>query len=263
MLVMIKGAGDLATGIGYRLRRAGFDVVMTETAQPTVVRHTVAFASAVYQQSMCVEGITAVLCEDVATISDTLREKKIAVVIDPEGKLVEILRPHVVVDAIIAKCNLGTQKTDAPIVIGVGPGFVAGKDCDYVIETKRGHYLGRVIESGGAIANTGIPGDIGGYTTERIIRSPREGIFQPSAQIGDVVKRGDVVAYVGEEPILATIDGVVRGMLLGAMHVPKGFKCGDIDPRCIQAHCFSISDKSRSVGGGVLEAIMRGAMQDE
>ncbi|MGL4738529.1 MAG: selenium-dependent molybdenum cofactor biosynthesis protein YqeB [Cellulosilyticaceae bacterium] len=263
MLVIIKGAGDLATGIGCRLKRAGFKVVMTEIARPTVVRHTVAFASAVYKGEICIEGITAVCCESLESIRVALDKGQIPVVIDQAGQCIQILSPDAVVDAIIAKRNIGTSQEDAPIVIGVGPGFEAGIDCHYVVETKRGHDLGRVIESGGAIPNTGVPGEIGGYTTERIIRATKEGVFRPGAHIGDEVAVGDVVAYVDEMPIYAQIAGIVRGMLIGEMKVPVGFKCGDIDPRCVKAHCFSISDKSRAIGGGVLEAIMRGVVKSE
>lgn len=263
MLVVVKGAGDLATGVGYRLHKSGFDVIMTEIASPTVVRHTVSFASAVYTGESCVEGVTGVLCKNKQEIQKALKEKRIPIIIDPEGDIIKAFKPQAVVDAIIAKCNIGTCRADAPIVVGVGPGFIAGEDCHYVIETKRGHYLGRVIESGSAIPNTGVPGEIGGYTTERIIRSPHAGIFRPVAQIGDHVNAEDIVAYVDETPIRAILTGTVRGMLMGAMKVPQGFKCGDIDPRCVREHCFSISDKSRSIGGGVLEAIMRGVYENE
>ncbi|MGL5675626.1 MAG: selenium-dependent molybdenum cofactor biosynthesis protein YqeB [Cellulosilyticaceae bacterium] len=262
-LIVIKGAGDLATGIAYRLRKSGMDVVMTEIDTPTVVRHTVAFASAVYEGEACVEGVTAVRCDSIEEVYRVLEKKQIPVMIDKEAKVIERINPDVVVDAIIAKRNLGTRKTDAPIVIGVGPGFVASEDCHYVVETKRGHYLGRVIEEGSAIPNTGVPGEIGGYTTERIIRAPKEGVFIPKVQIGTFVKKGEVIAYVDEEPVVANIEGIVRGMLKKAMNVPRGFKCGDIDPRCEETHCYTISDKARSIGGGVLEAILRGGCKDD
>nr|WP_307989649.1 selenium-dependent molybdenum cofactor biosynthesis protein YqeB [uncultured Niameybacter sp.] len=258
MLVVIKGAGDLATGIAYRLKMAGFQIVMTEIARPTVVRHTVAFASAVYTKSVCVEGVTSVLCATMEEVKEALAKDFVPVIVDEKAEVIEILQPKVVVDAIIAKKNIGTCITDADIVIGVGPGFEAGVDCHYVVETKRGHYLGRVITEGSAIPNTGIPGEIGGYTKERIIRSPKSGCFKPVKKIGDSVKPGDVVAYIDDVPVLASIEGIVRGMLVDEMIVPEGFKCGDIDPRCVKEHCFSISDKARSIGGGVLEAIMRG-----
>ena len=263
MLVVIKGAGDLATGIAYRLKMAGFDIVMTEIGRPTVVRHTVAFASVVYTKSICVEGVTAVLCKTLEEVKKALENDAIPVIVDEKAEIIQELRPKVVVDAIIAKKNIGTRIIDADIVIGVGPGFEAGVDCHYVIETKRGHYLGRVITEGSAIPNTGVPGEIGGYTKERIIRSPKAGCFKGVKKIGDSVKPEDVVAYVDDVPVLAGIEGIVRGMLMDQMMVPEGFKCGDIDPRCVKEHCFSISDKARSIGGGVLEAIMRGRDRDE
>ena len=158
-------------------------------------------------------------------------------------------------DAIIAKKNIGTKMTDAPLVIGVGPGFTAGIDCHRVIETKRGHYLGRVIEAGSAIPNTGIPGNVGGYTVERIIRAGEDGIFVPKVSIGDQVEAGQVVAISGNTPVRAQITGIVRGLLQEGVRVTKGMKAGDIDARCEKAHCFTISDKARAIGGGVLEAV--------
>ncbi len=166
-------------------------------------------------------------------------------------------------DAIIAKKNLSTSINDAPIVIGVGPGFEAGRDVHYVVESKRGHYLGRVITSGSAFANTSVPGDVKGFTTERVIRNHKAGNFRPHAAIGDMVKKGDIVGYIDEEPILARIDGVVRGMLMDEMVVGENFKCGDIDPRGVLDHCYTISDKARAIGGGVLEAILRGEVRDD
>ncbi|MGL4345037.1 MAG: selenium-dependent molybdenum cofactor biosynthesis protein YqeB [Cellulosilyticaceae bacterium] len=258
MLVVIKGAGDLATGIAHRLKRVGIDVVMTEIAYPTVVRHTVAFASAVYQNKVCVEGVTALLCHNIKEVNDALEQGEIPIVIDPQAQIVKTLQPDAVVDAIIAKRNIGTKITDAKVVVGVGPGFDAGVDCHYVVETQRGHHIGRVIDAGCAAANTGIPGEIGGYTVERIIRAPKEGRFRGATQIGDAVQKNQIVGYVGDEPIYAQIAGIVRGILVEEMDVTEGFKCGDIDPRCIKDHCFSISDKSRSIAGGVLEAVLRG-----
>ena len=238
------------------------DLIMTEIAKPTVVRHTVAYASAVFQGVVTIEGVTGVLCQTQEHIEQAHAADKIAVVIDPEGACIQRYKPSVVIDAIIAKYNRGTKQTDAPVVIGVGPGFTVGEDCHYIVETKRGHYLGRVITEGCAIPNTGIPGEIGGYTKERIIRSPKAGLFKPYAAIGDYVHVGETVAYLNEEPILSQIEGTVRGMLFEEMQVSAGFKCGDIDPRGVKAHCFSISDKSRSVAGGALEAVMRGVNKD-
>lgn len=254
-LVIIKGAGDLATGIAYRLFRSGFQVVMTELAQPMAIRRTAAFAEAVFVGTTVVEGVVATKTEfaDVVTV---INEGKIPVVVDPQGLLVKKLRPLAIVDAILAKKNIGTQMKDAQIVIGVGPGFTAGKDVHAVVESKRGHYLGRVITEGTAAFDTGVPGDIGGYTKERILRAPCSGTFKGLSKIGDQVVVGEIVAYVDEEPVIASIAGTLRGLLYDQLTVNEGMKIGDIDPRCILEHCFSISDKARSIGGGVLEAIL-------
>ena len=171
-----------------------------------------------------------------------IRDGKIPVIVDPNAEILNDLKPDVLVDAIIAKKNLGTCITDAPLVIGVGPGFTAGIDCHKVIETKRGHYLGKVIDAGSAIPNTGVPGDIGGYTVERIIRATADGYFLPKASIGEMVEKGQLIAYSGEVPVYALIQGIVRGMLQEGVEVTKGMKAGDIDARCEIKHCFSISD---------------------
>ncbi len=254
-LVIIKGAGDLATGIAHRLFRSGFSIVMTEIAQPTVVRSTVAFAESIFLGKTVVEEVVAVKAE-MADILSVLHQRKIAVVVDPQGMVVSQLKPLVVVDAIVAKKNIGTQISDAPIVIGVGPGFTAGLDVHAVIESMRGHYLGRVITTGQAIPNTGVPGEIAGHTTKRILRAPCAGIFSAVARIGDEVLAGDIVGYVNQQPVVAQITGILRGVLHDQLAVSFGMKIGDIDPRCMREHCFSISDKARAIGGGVLEAIL-------
>ena len=256
MMVLIKGAGDLATGIAYRLKKSGFDIVMTEIHKPTTVRRTVAFSQAVFDNEIAIEGIKGVKVNNINEIYEEIREGNIPIIIDEKAEIIKELRPDVVVDAIIAKKNLGTSIEDAPIVIGVGPGFEAKVDCHLVVETKRGHYLGKVIEEGSAIPNTGVPGNIGGYTKERIIRASSNGKIKPVVAIGDFVKKGDIVAYIDGVEVLAEIDGIVRGMLQEGIEVFKGMKSGDIDPRCEKDHCFTISDKARSIGGGVLEAIM-------
>lgn len=256
MKVLIKGAGDLATGIAVRLARAGYDILMTETEVPTTVRRTVAFSRAVYEENAEVEGIKGILVHNIEEVEKILREGNIPVIVDEKGRIREQYNPQVIVDGIIAKVNLGTKIKDAPLVIGVGPGFEAGKDCHTVIETKRGHYLGRVIRTGSAIPNTGIPGNIGGYTTERIIRASAEGVFEPVAKIGNTVDKGQLVAKSGGQPIFALMSGMVRGMLQPGVMVWKGMKCGDIDARCEKDHCFTVSDKARSIGGGVLEAVV-------
>lgn len=256
MIVLIKGAGDLATGIAYRLNRSGFKIVMTEIEKPTTVRRTVAFSQAVFDNQVEVEGVVAKLAKDMDSVEKIIEKGDIAVVVDKDTKILKQLRPKVVIDAIIAKKNIGTSISDADIVIAVGPGFEAKKDCHCVVETKRGHYIGKVILDGSAIPNTGIPGEIGGYTVERIIRATADGIIMPVVEIGDFVRKGQIVAYIDKEPVYAQIEGIVRGMLQKGLHVTKGMKSGDIDPRCKKEHCFTISDKARSIAGGVLEAIL-------
>jgi len=256
MRVLIKGAGDLASGIACRLHQCGFSVVMTDLAVPTAVRRTVAFSRAIYERTAEIEGAAAQLCSNMDEVQDVLRRGEIAVVIDPEATIREQWKPDAVVDAILAKHNLGTRMDDAPIVVAVGPGFTAGKDCHCVVETKRGHYLGRCIYTGSAIANTGVPGNIGGYTKERILRAPCDGVFEPVVLIGDTVQRGDICGTVNGMPMRSEIPGVVRGLLQSGVVVTKGMKSGDVDPRCERAHCYTVSDKARAVGGGVLEALL-------
>ena len=256
MLILVKGAGDLATGTAVRLYRAGFQVVMTDVAQPTAVRRTVAFSQCIYDGQTTVEGITARKAENRDQVRDILAAGEIPVLVDPQASILPQLPFMAVVDAILAKKNLGTTISDAPIVLALGPGFTAGVDCHGVIETKRGHDLGRLILEGSAIPNTGVPGDVGGYTKERIIRAPAGGPFEPVAQIGQQVNLGDVVAKVNGIPVTAQLTGIVRGMLPAGIPVTAGMKSGDIDPRCEVRHCFTVSDKARAIGGGVLEGIL-------
>lgn len=256
MLILIKGAGDLATGIACRLVQSGFDVIMTETSQPTTVRCSVAFSRAVYEGAAVVEGIRAMLAATPEEALSLTGKGIVAVLVDPDGAAVRTLHPHGVVDAILAKCNLGTSITDAPAVIGVGPGFTAGLDCHAAVETQRGHNLGRALYAGSPAPNTGIPGDIGGYTTQRLLRAPADGVLSPAASIGDLVTAGQTVGYVGDVPMTAQISGVLRGLLPGGTPVHKGMKAGDVDPRCQISHCFTVSDKARAIGGGVLEGLL-------
>lgn len=254
--VWIRGAGDLATGIALRLYRSGFDIIMSDIAVPTTVRRTVAFSPAVYTGEASVEGITGKLCENISMIDTVIESGCIPVIVDPSGEIMKEYKPDIIVDAIIAKTNIGTKISDADIVIGVGPGFEAGVDCHAVVETKRGHNLGRVIWSGSAYPNTGVPGNIGGYTVERIIRATADGVFSAKVNIGDFVKAGDLVAYCDETPVYANIDGIVRGLLQDGVKVKKGMKSGDVDPRAEREYCFSVSDKASAIGGGVLEAVL-------
>lgn len=255
-LVVIKGAGDLASGVAHRLWRAGFHVIMTEIPQPTVIRRTVAFAEAVYQGSVMVEDLKGRLVRNSEEALKVASHDEVAVLIDPQAGVIEDLRPQVVVDAIMAKTNLGTTIHQAPIVVALGPGFRAGRDAHAVIETMRGHYLGRVIFQGEALPNTGVPGEVDGYSHERVLRSPAEGLFQGLKEIGAQVQAGETVALVGGIPVVAAINGVLRGMLHDGLWVTKGMKVGDVDPRAKREYCFTISDKARAVAGGVLEAIL-------
>ncbi|MDR1446699.1 MAG: EF2563 family selenium-dependent molybdenum hydroxylase system protein [Treponema sp.] len=254
--VLIKGAGDLASGTALRLRRAGFDIVMTEVEKPLAVRRSVCFSETVYQNHVQVEDCEAMLAAHAEEALRISREGKIAVLVDPQCDCRDQLKAPVLIDAIMAKRNTGTSRNDARSVIALGPGFTAGTDCHAVIETMRGHTLGRVITKGGALPNTGVPGEIGGYSVERLLRSPAAGIFRALVSIGDTVQAGDTVAEVSGLPIQAGIGGVVRGILPSGIEVFKGMKAGDIDPRCKREHCFTVSDKALAVAGGVLEAIL-------
>lgn len=255
-LVVIKGAGDIATGIAHRFSRCGFKVVMLEKRQPTVIRRTVSFAEAVYRGRITVEGITAELADSPEKAPGLLEAGKIPVVVDPGWNFVKNTTPAVVVDAIIAKKNLGTSMGEAPVVIGLGPGFTAGIDVHAVVETQRGHNLGRVLLEGSAAPDTGVPGNIAGYSSERLLRSPGRGIFSALNEIGDFVENGRTVATVEGVPVKAAISGVLRGILKSGLFVGEGMKVGDIDPRGLRENCYTISDKSRAVAGGALEAAM-------
>ncbi len=254
-LVVIKGAGDLATGVAYRLVRSGFPVVMTELPQPKVVRRTVSFAQAVFDGSTRVEGIIAHRV-GVAQALGVAWEGDVAVVVDPRADIVPALCPSVVVDAIMAKRNTGTYRTDAPVVVALGPGFFAGVDVHAVVETDRGHRLGRVIFEGGATPDTGIPAPVNGHAADRVLRAPSGGTFTAICAIGDHVAAGDVLGHVEGHPVVAPFDGCLRGLIHSGLTVDRGMKIGDVDPRATREHCFTISDKALSIGGGVLEAAL-------
>ncbi len=255
-LILIKGAGDLATGIAYRLHRAGMEIVMTELAQPTVIRRAVALAEAVYEGEVVVEGLRARRVGDTDSAKQALADGIIPVLVDPEGTVARELDPEVVVDARMAKRNLGTKIDEAPVVIGVGPGFGAGRDVHAVVETLRGHYLGRVLLEGEAAPPTGTPGEVGGESERRIVRAPVSGVFSSLKQIGDQVVEGEAVAQVEGRAVTARVPGVLRGILHDGLTVHPGMKVGDVDPRGVREYCFTISDKALAVGGGVLEAIL-------
>lgn len=279
--VIVRGGGDIATGTIYKLYKCGFKVLILEVPNPSAIRRNVAFSEAVYEGEQTVEDLTCHLASDLDEAVQMLAEGKLTMLVDPKGESIQKLKPLAVVDAILAKKNLGTHKNMANIVIGLGPGFTASGtdvsesvdsdvvtgDVHAVIETMRGHSLGRVIYEGSALANTGIPGVIKGYGIERVIKSPAAGILRTKKNIADVVNTGDVVAViecedkdacdVREIPVHASIDGILRGMIRDGYRVTKGFKIADIDPRMEELNnCFTISDKARCIAGGVVEAIM-------
>lgn len=296
LLIICRGAGDLATGIIHRLHRAGHRVIALETDYPAAIRRQVSFCEAVYDGSAAVEGVTARLVPaladaetdtetysgindtpaahivsekwDSSTIEAVLEAGEVPLLIDPKGESIALLKPDVVVDAIIAKKNLGTTINMAPLVIGVGPGFTAGQDVHLVIESMRGHNLARIITDGMAQPNTGVPGNIAGFTSERVIHAPAAGYIHDVRKIGDIVQKGDEIAriYPDKEsydnalseyvPVNATITGIIRGLIREGYYFRKGFKIADIDPRESElTNCFTISDKARSIAGSVLEAV--------
>lgn len=296
LLIICRGAGDLATGIIHRLHRAGHRVIALETDYPAAIRRQVSFCEAVYDGSAAVEGVTARLVpaladaemdtEKYSGLNDTpaahtasekwdrsaieavLEAGEVPLLIDPEGESIELLKPDVVVDAIIAKKNLGTTIDMAPLVIGVGPGFTAGNDVHLVIESMRGHNLARIITDGMAQPNTGVPGNIAGFTSERVIHAPAAGYIHDVRKIGDIVQKGDEIARIYPDkgsfdnelseyvPVNATITGIIRGLIREGYYFKEGFKIADIDPRESElTNCFTISDKARSIAGSVLEAV--------
>ncbi len=260
-LIIVRGGGDLATGTIHRLWSAGFRVLVLEIANPAAIRRQVALCEAVYTKTTEVEGLRAVRIDKYEEAKEVWNENSVPILIDPSGESIEKLKPAILIDAILAKRNLGTNRDMAPLTIALGPGFIAGKDVDVVIETKRGHRLGRIIREGAAIPNTGIPGVIGGYGAERVIHSPAAGIFHNVRTIGDIVEAGDTIALVCKEdgdkiPVQTQITGILRGLLRDGYPVTYHFKVADVDPRKEElSNCFLISDKARCIAGSVLELI--------
>jgi xanthine dehydrogenase accessory factor len=256
LMVLIKGAGEMATGVAHRLASCHFKVCMTETSNPQAVRREVAFSEAVFDSEKEVEGITAKRAESLDHIQEVWKEEKIPILIDPEVMVKDFIKPDVLIDATLAKKNLGTKITDAPLVIGLGPGFRAGRDVHLVIETNRGHNLGRIFAKGEAEPNTGIPGSIDGYAEERVIRAPKDGTFKTLIKIGEGVMADGKVGMIGNIQVRSSIAGVIRGLLRDGTEVWKGMKLGDVNPRGMKGHCYTISDKARTISGGVLQAIL-------
>jgi xanthine dehydrogenase accessory factor len=253
-LVMVRGAGDLATGCILRLVRAGFRVVALEVAAPSAIRRTVSFSEAIYDGTATVEGVWARRCEAVPEPWNS--GDPVPILVDPDCRALEHLAPVALVDAILAKRNLGTRRGMAPVVVALGPGFTAGQDADAVVETNRGHDLGRVLLAGCAEANTGIPGLIGGHGGARVIHAPLAGRVEPLCAIGDRVKAGDPMLSIQGVMVPSALDGVVRGLIRPGFEARAGLKVADVDPRGNREHCFTVSDKARAIAGGVLEAIL-------
>jgi xanthine dehydrogenase accessory factor len=260
ILIIVRGGGDLATGTIHRLWSAGYRVVVLEAKSPAAIRRQVSLCEAVYEQKAVIEGMEAVLVKEPTDVYGILENGQVPVLVDEKGESIDILKPDIVVDAIIAKKNLGTTRNMAKLTIGLGPGFTAGEDVDFVVETKRGHNLGRIITQGAAAPNSGIPGNIGGYTSERVIHAEAEGIIRNVRKIGDVVEKGEPIAFIenGDKrlDVNATISGIIRGLIRDGYPVIAGFKIADIDPRREElANCFTISDKARCIAGSVLELV--------
>ncbi len=259
-VILVRGAGELASGVGWVLTKAGFRVLMTETAHPLMVRWPVCFGSAVLEGSWKVEDVVARRIEAPAMSDQVWEAGEIPVLVDPELVYLAKIKPSVLVDGIMAKRNLGTQREMAPLTFGLGPGFTAGEDVDAVVETNRGHHLARVYYTGVAEPNTGTPGVIGGKTWERVVYAPATGIFHASRSIGELVGTGDVLGVIdsaaGQTNVVAPLDGVLRGLLRTGTPIAEKVKTGDVDPRADKEYCWTISEKARAIGAAVLMAIM-------
>lgn len=255
--IVVRGAGDLASAIGWRLTMAGFQVIMTETVRPLAVRRRVSFCEAVWDETAEVQGLRACRIESPADAEAVLKRREIPVLVDPDLKRLSELGPHALVDAVLAKKNLGVRMDTAPLVIGVGPGFCAGRDVHMVVESKRGHNLGRVLTEGEPAPDTGIPGVIGGYAAERVLRAPSDGVFEAVVELGSMVSAGDIVAEVAGTPLRSEIGGLLRGLIRPGQTVKRGMKVGDVDPRGDATYLDTISDKGLAVAGGVMEAVCR------
>jgi xanthine dehydrogenase accessory factor len=254
--VLIRGGGEVASGIAHRLHQCHMRVLMTEITAPTAVRRTVAFAEAIYRGCHAIEGVKS---RSVSTVDEAQKlwdGDIIPIFVDPGATVRREVKPAVIVDAIMAKKAGNTAISDAPLVVGIGPGFIAGENAHAVVESNRGYHLGRVIWHGAAEPDTGVPAPVAGYTESRVLRAPGNGLFKAIRDIGDIVQEGEIVAEVDSIPLAAGLSGVVRGMLHDGVQVEAGIKVGDIDPRGEREYCYTISDKARAIGGGVVEAIL-------
>lgn len=256
--ILIKSAGEMASGIAWRLYMANIRrLCLIDLADPLCVRRTVSFCPALETGATIVEGVEAVAARSADDMRTAWARGRIPVMLTTDWSAVTGMAPDVVVDAIIAKRNTGTSPSEAPLVVGLGPGFTAGEDCHVVVETNRGHHLGRLITQGGAAPNTGLPGEIAGHTAARVLRAPAAGLFRSNHRIGDRVRRDEVVGSVDGAPVICRLDGILRGLIRSDTKVGDGLKLGDVDPRADAGHCHTVSDKARALGGAVLEAVMR------
>ena len=256
-IVVIRGGGDLATGVIQKFYRTGFKVVVLEKEKPLAIRRTVALCQGVYDKEHQVEDMTTFLVQSTDECLEVWKQGKIPILIDPEGKWIEEMKPDIVVDGIMAKKNLGTHRNMASITIALGPGFVAGEDVDVVVETKRGHHLGKLYFKGSAIDNTGIPGELEGVVKERVVYAPCSGKVTHIKGIGDEVREGEGIFYIDDFKVISPLDGTLRGLIHEGVMVKEGMKCADIDPRKeAKEYCYSISDKARAIGGATLEATL-------
>ena len=255
--LIVRGGGDLASGVIHRLHRCGYQVLVLECGKPSAIRRKVSFGEAVYDGISCVEGITGRLISQIDEYQKVWDAGEIPVLVDESGDAAKELKPDAMIDAILAKKNLGTTREMAPLTVALGPGFEAGKDVDFVVETQRGHDLARIISEGPAAPNTGVPGVIAGYGKERVIHAPTAGIMHNRSRIGDIVEKDQIIAMVGETPVRASLTGVLRGIIRDGYKVPEGMKIADIDPRKEQKkNCNTISDKARCIAGSVVEVLM-------
>lgn len=255
--ILIRGAGEMATGVACRLFRSGFRrILLTEISQPLAVRRTVSFCEAVIDGSHSVEGVHAIKIEKISHIRQIWEDAAIPIIIDPDNIAKNKFGPDILIDAVMAKRNTGVSITDAPLVVALGPGFSAGTDANCVIETNRGHDLGRLLYDGPASPDTGIPGPIGGHTSDRVLRAPCDGLFESNRGIGDAVMAGQQIGAVSKKPVVSKLSGTLRGLIRPGLTVTQGLKIGDVDPRGIVSYCYTISEKARALGGSVLEAIL-------
>lgn len=264
MLIIIRGAGDLASGVILKLYNSGFKILALEIEKPSAIRRSVSFSECIYKDIQEIEGVISKKVSNLKEMEKCWENFQIPVIIDPKGEWIEKLKPDIVVDAILAKKNMGTKKNMGKFVIGLGPGFTAPKDVDAVVETMRGHRLGQTIYLGEAEKNTGVPGEVKGISKERVIYSENSGIFNSNNKIGDILVKNETIGYIDNKPVKTEISGLLRGIIPNGYFVKKGLKIADIDPReAEKENCYTISDKARALGGAVLEIILKKIIEGE